>query len=173
MGSGSSKSKKAEPPKTRPDKVSKVQANQNTTLKSDTTKSDQNSNKNLKNQNVEIEKVKNDKNLDKLAERTSEVKSFSNGNVAKVQPVEKLESFESDSESEAEDINAVLAATRAEHNYRAQKSLQKPTEYYPETYAQRLQREQYEKNQQSLIRQKTIYRNPDEWELDEVSTANL
>ncbi|KAL8578852.1 hypothetical protein ACOMHN_022145 [Nucella lapillus] len=33
----------------------------------------------------------------------------------------------------------------------------------PETYAQRKQREQYTLNQQMLLRQKTIYRNPDDW----------
>lgn len=39
-----------------------------------------------------------------------------------------------------------------------------PTADYPETYAQRKQREQYTLNQQLLLRQKTIYRNPHEWQ---------
>ncbi|XP_052086207.1 glycosyltransferase-like protein gnt14 isoform X2 [Mytilus californianus] len=42
---------------------------------------------------------------------------------------------------------------------------------YPETYAQKLQREQY--TQQQLLRQKTIYRNPDEWEIDQVSQQSF
>lgn len=164
MGSGSSKTKpnKSEP---RPDKVSKVQSRE---IQSVTKKSEQNLDKNLKTQNViEIEKVKNDKNVQQSSERTTEIKPKSNGNVNKLQPNEKLQSFESDSGSEAEDIDAVLAATRAEHSYRQQQTFNRPTEYYPETYAQRLQREQYEKGQQGLMRQKTIYRNPDEWDMNE------
>lgn len=44
----------------------------------------------------------------------------------------------------------------------------------PETYAQRKQREQYRLNQQMLLRQKTIYRNPDDWREEEVSmSANV
>ena len=166
MGSGSSKTKpnKSEP---RPDKVSKVQSRE---IQSVTKKSEQNLDKNLKTRNViEIEKVKNDKNVQQSSERTTEIKPKSNGNVNKLQPNEKLQSFESDSGSEAEDIDAVLAATRAEHSYRQQQTFNRPTEYYPETYAQRLQREQYEKGQQGLMRQKTIYRNPDEWDMNEVN----
>jgi hypothetical protein len=44
-----------------------------------------------------------------------------------------------------------------------QPSRTEPDEDLPETYAQRKQREQYTLNQQMLIRQKTIYRNPDDW----------
>lgn len=38
---------------------------------------------------------------------------------------------------------------------------------YPETYAQRKQREQYTLNQQLLIRQKTIFRNPNDWRMED------
>ncbi|XP_067667079.1 uncharacterized protein [Haliotis asinina] len=43
----------------------------------------------------------------------------------------------------------------------------KSQELYPETYAQRHTREQYTFGQDRLIREKTIYRNPDEWIVDE------
>ena len=164
MGSGSSKPKtpRAEP---RPDKVSKVQSRD---IKAVTKKPDQKPDNSLKPQKVvETEKAKNDKNLQKSSDRNTEIKSNNNGNINKLPTNEKLQSFESDSEEE--DIDAVLAATRAEHNHRQQQTLNKPTEYYPESYAQRLQREQYERGQQGLMRQKTIYRNPDEWDVDEVN----
>lgn len=45
-----------------------------------------------------------------------------------------------------------------------------PTEQYPETYAQKMQREQYKHEQ--LLRQKTIYRNPEEWEMADQSNEN-
>lgn len=158
MGSGSSKTKtpRTEP---RPDKVSKVQSRD---IQSVAKKPDQKVD-NLKTQKV-VE-AKNDKNVQKSSERNTEIISNNNGHINKLQTNEKLQSFESDSEEE--DIDAVLAATRAEHSYRQQQTLNKPTEYYPESYAQRLQREQYERSQQGLMRQKTIYRNPDEWDVDE------
>ena len=174
MGSGSSKSKKSETSKTnQADKVGKVPAGQGKPgkpLKSETISIDQ-TNKTQKTHNVtEIEKLKTVKNIEKAPERTAnEINSSSNGNLTKTDLSKKIDSFDSDSESEAEDISAVLAATRAENDYnKARQNSNRPTEYYPETYAQRLQREQYARTQQSLVRQKTIYRNPDEWEVDEV-----
>ncbi|XP_041361055.1 uncharacterized protein LOC121377213 [Gigantopelta aegis] len=44
---------------------------------------------------------------------------------------------------------------------------QRKEESYPETYAQRLTREQYKLDQAKLLRQKTIYRDTDEWKMDE------
>ncbi|XP_064597195.1 uncharacterized protein LOC135463715 [Liolophura sinensis] len=38
---------------------------------------------------------------------------------------------------------------------------------YPESYAQKLQRDQHRLNQALMIREKTIHRNPDEWALEE------
>lgn len=173
MGSGSSKPKSSANAKAnRPDKVSKVQAGKKS-VNSDLINTEQ---KKAPSQNViEVERVKNDRNLERTSirqpEKVPEVKPSSNGNVTKSQAKAKPDKFESDSESEAEDISAVLEATRAaeQNSYRAKQNAQanKPTEYFPETYAQRLQREQYAKTQQGLFRQKTIYRNPDEWEVDE------
>lgn len=87
------------------------------------------------------------------------------------EPPKNLGNFESDSESEAEDISAVLEATKNEYNNK----LREENRYdgntdssIPETYAQRLQREQYRNEPQGIIRQKTIYRNPNDWEVDEV-----
>lgn len=184
MGSGSSKPKSSANSKAnRPDRVCKVQAGKKS-VNSDLINTDQ---KKAPSQNViEVERVKNDKNLEKTStkqpervpqactkqpERIPEINTSSNGNVTKSQAKAKPDKFESDSESEAEDISAVLEATRAaeQNSYRAKQNAQanRPTEYFPETYAQRLQREQYAKTQQGLFRQKTIYRNPDEWEVDE------
>ncbi|ESP03399.1 hypothetical protein LOTGIDRAFT_237707 [Lottia gigantea] len=42
----------------------------------------------------------------------------------------------------------------------------RPENAYPETYAQKHTREQYTVDRQALIRQKTIYRNPDDWKDD-------
>ena len=178
MGSGSSKPKSSANAKAnRPDKVSKVQAGKKS-VNSDLINTEQ---KKAPSQNViEVERVKNDRNLERTSirqpEKVPEVKPSSNGNVTKSQAKAKPDKFESDSESEAEDISAVLEATRAaeQNSYRAKQNAQanKPTEYFPETYAQRLQREQYAKTQQGLFRQKTIYRNPDEWEVDEVGTQS-
>ena len=169
MGSGSSKPKTPRN-QAKPDKFSKVQSRE---IEPVTKKQDNKLDNKQKNQTkVETEKEKNDKNVQKSLERNTvtEIKSNTNGNINKLSNNEKLQSFESDSGSEAEDIDAVLAATRAEHSHRQQQqqTINRPTEYYPESYAQRLQREQYERGQQGLMRQKTIYRNPDEWEVDEV-----
>lgn len=174
MGSGSSKPKASETSKSRPDKVSKVQAGQvksiqaeSKSVKVESNNFDQ-KNKNQWNSNLnDIERVKNDKNIEKSSERTNTINSSSNANMTKTQAVKLPSSFESDSDSEGEDINTVLAATRAENTNRAQQSSNRPTENLPETYAQRLQRQQYAKAQQDLFRQKTIYRNPDEWDMDE------
>lgn len=46
---------------------------------------------------------------------------------------------------------------------------QPPKDDYPETYAQKMQREQYKS--EKLLRQKTIYRDPKEWEVDKLNTT--
>ncbi|XP_045182573.2 uncharacterized protein LOC123541221 isoform X2 [Mercenaria mercenaria] len=100
-----------------------------------------------------------------------------NGNVKNNQIHKNLGNFESDSESEGEDINAVLEATRNEYNSKLQEQNQRYSRdnetSYPETYAQRLQREQYRNQPQGILRQKTIYRNPEEWEVDENETESF
>lgn len=83
-----------------------------------------------------------------------------------------VQSFESDS-SDEDDIDAVLEATKNEYNnkMRAQNRFQENNNEvnYPESYAQRLQRQQYKHEPEGIMRQKTIYRNPDEWDMDNVS----
>lgn len=80
-------------------------------------------------------------------------------------------SFDSDSDSE-DDIAAVLEATKNEYNNKLQEQRlyqdNNNQTSYPESYAQRLQREQYKHEPQGLMRQKTIYRNPEEWEATDV-----
>ncbi|KAL4217709.1 hypothetical protein ACF0H5_022450 [Mactra antiquata] len=94
--------------------------------------------------------------------------SFKSGGNNKVDP------FESDSDEEEEDINAVLEATKNEYNRNLRERDQQTSNImYPETYAQRLQRQQYKNEPTGLIRQKTIYRNPDEWEIDENEVDNF
>ncbi|KAK3586936.1 hypothetical protein CHS0354_008534 [Potamilus streckersoni] len=81
---------------------------------------------------------------------------------------------ESSSDEEEDDIAAVLEATRKakEEDERNKRNMRKPeTEEYPETYAQKLQREQY--LQQSLLRQKTFHKNPDEWKSDEIEVPDF
>lgn len=170
MGSGPSKPKNQEKsPPQRADNVSKS-ARQ---LKIE--------NNEKKQQVVEKEKIK-----DSSKTTSNETKSLRTGGVAtnnqnsekrngkdnNNETKKQLGNFESDSESEGEDINAVLEATRNEYNSRLQaqnqQNLRDSESSYPETYAQRLQREQYRNQPQGILRQKTIYRNPDEWEVDEV-----
>ena len=171
MGSGSSKSKKTETSKSvTTDKVSKLPsklpASHDKSLKAGTFGVNQLNNKPPKPQ--ALTEIKNVKNLEKVSENNvNQIISSNNGNVSKSKTTERIESFENDSESEGEDISDVLAATRADNDFKARQSNNRPTEYYPESYAQRLQREQYAKAQQGMVRQKTIYRNPDEWELDD------
>ncbi|WAR16345.1 hypothetical protein MAR_030939 [Mya arenaria] len=87
----------------------------------------------------------------------------------------ELGSFESD--SEGEDIDAVLEATKNEYNRNQEQRLRNNNNEqvsYPETYAQRLQREQYKHEPRlGLARQKTIYRNPEEWEIQEKEVENF
>ena len=167
MGSGSSKSKKTETSKSvTTDKVSKLPASHDKSLKAGTFGVNQLNNKPPKPQ--ALTEIKNVKNIEKVSEKNvNQIISSNNGNVSKSKTTERIESFENDSESEGEDISDVLAATRADNDFKARQSNNRPTEYYPESYAQRLQREQYAKAQQGIVRQKTIYRNPDEWELDD------
>lgn len=98
-----------------------------------------------------------------------------NGRVNNNEVKKQLGAFESDSESEGEDINAVLEATKNEYNSRLQEQqyTRDNDASYPETYAQRLQREQYRNQPQGILRQKTIYRNPEEWEVDENETESF
>lgn len=97
-----------------------------------------------------------------------------NGRVGKVEAVKNLGGFESDSESEGEDISAVLEATKNEYNTNLKnQQFSDRDSSLPETYAQRLQREQYRHQPEGLMRQKTIYRNPDEWEVDENEMENF
>ncbi|KAL3889868.1 hypothetical protein ACJMK2_002190 [Sinanodonta woodiana] len=87
---------------------------------------------------------------------------------AKNTPPAEFKDSESSSDEDEDDIAAVLAARRQakEEEERNKRNMRKPeTEEYPETYAQKLQREQY--LQTSLLRQKTFLKNPDEWEADE------
>ncbi|XP_046546011.1 uncharacterized protein LOC124256110 isoform X2 [Haliotis rubra] len=65
-------------------------------------------------------------------------------------PVPKTDSKVSHREQEQNSVNEI-----------------KSQELYPETYAQRHTRQQYTFGQDRLIREKTIYRNPDEWVVDE------
>lgn len=86
----------------------------------------------------------------------------------------KISGFESDSSSE-DDIDAVLEATKNEYNNKMQADRRmydnNNETSYPESYAQRLQRQQYKHEPQGLLRQKTIYRNPDEWGTQEVCSS--
>lgn len=91
-----------------------------------------------------------------------------NGTIKQFQPSLALGQFESDTESEGDDISTVLEETRNNYNKQRVQNLKKSEETdYPETYAQRLQRGQYKQQPQGLIRQKTIYRDPSEWIVDE------
>jgi len=96
--------------------------------------------------------------------------SESNGRKQVTTNQKALGKFESDSEEE--DIDAVLEATRNEYKRSQEQRMNNNNNEvsYPETYAQRLQREQYKQQPQALARQKTIYRNPDEWAVQEVGS---
>ena len=92
--------------------------------------------------------------------------------------------FDSDSDSEDEIINSqwksnnnsrttnqnsnnrTTEQSRNDYNSRVSAPPVRDTQEYPETYAQRTQRAQYAQNGM-LPRQKTMYRNPDEWEIDD------
>ena len=111
-----------------------------------------------------------------IPEKSKNISQKVNGNADKRKSQKPSESgqktngFQSDSESETEDINEVLEATRREHEERVREqnyfnTRQTNETAYPETYAHRLQREQY-KPELGIIRQKTIYRNPDEWKTE-------
>lgn len=166
MGSGSSKPKtQGKSPPERSDNVSKssrqlkIENNGKSTLGDNEKKSINSKNENNK---VQTSTVTTNKNFNEKK----------NGNVKRNEPGKSLGNFDSDSESEAGDINAVLEATRNEYNTQLrEQNLRQARDNdtsYPETYAQRLQREQYRNQPQGILRQKTIYRNPDEWEVDEV-----
>ncbi|XP_060601041.1 uncharacterized protein LOC132754430 isoform X2 [Ruditapes philippinarum] len=171
MGSGSSKPKTQEKtPPARSDNVSKssrqlkIEKNEKSGLGGNEKITNNTKTDNNKFQTVSVTTNKN----------SNEKK---NGKVKNNETSKTLGNFESDSESEAGDINAVLEATRNEYNSQLrEQNLRKTRDNdasYPETYAQRLQREQYRNQPQGILRQKTIYRNPDEWEVDENETQSF
>ena len=97
-------------------------------------------------------------------------------------PSSKVANLESDSDSIADDPwDEFLGPSNSSNTYHTNASrgmqerdremndinAQKKEEHYPETYAQRLTREQYKLDQAKLLRQKTIYRDTDEWKMDE------
>ncbi|XP_052250954.1 protein kinase 4-like [Dreissena polymorpha] len=182
MGSGPSKEKtplQNVPPR-KPDNVSKG----NKQFKTEEVTSVQNNNKTNINSKIDVVESKNNKS-ETIKSNTNNTIKVGNGKseesqVRKSEPITSKDSkksltkkdlgkFESDSESEAEDIDAVLAATKNQYNQRVQQRTIQPNDdgHYPETYAQRLQREQYKHQPEGLLRQKTIYRNPQEWEIEE------
>ncbi|CAC5371207.1 unnamed protein product [Mytilus coruscus] len=170
MGSGSSKEKSNDVRIT----------SKNTDKKSDalSPKSQVNSNSAVKSENI-----KNSKN--KFSDKQS------NGNTNKLARIENNnktnsripQPFDDSSDDDADDLlkdewrskNNSIGYKNTDINSNGKVKTWQPPEPpkgdYPETYAQKLQREQY--TQQQLLRQKTIYRNPDEWEIDQVSQQSF
>lgn len=73
------------------------------------------------------------------------------------------------SRNKINDYNSNGVGNNSNKNMRTWEPPQPSTGEYPETYAQKMQREQYKREQ--LLRQKTIYRDPDEWKTaDQVKT---
>lgn len=119
---------------------------------------------------------------DTLDERHNAVKHSRNAEVwsgtasddkpARTQTTQVGSVWRADQESQDE-LNEVLQIPTDNRQSSRQVQAVNPVsqENLPETYAQRKQREQYTLNQQMLIRQKTIYRNPDDWREQEVSAA--
>ncbi|KAK3087505.1 hypothetical protein FSP39_006749 [Pinctada imbricata] len=98
-------------------------------------------------------------------------------------PVTTKFTSDSDSEDELDTKRRGNSRTVSQNNsrvtehdrngYNTQTSRNSETPHYPESYAQRNLRQQYTKNEQ-LLRQKTIYRDPDEWQMDdEVSIGSF
>ncbi|VDI61987.1 Hypothetical predicted protein, partial [Mytilus galloprovincialis] len=169
MGSGSSKEKSNDVRIT----------SQNTDKKSDalSPKSQVNSNSAVKSENIKNSKNKlSDKQLNGNTNKLARIENNNKTNSRIPQPFD-------DSDDDADDL--LKDEWRSKKNYNGNKNTdinsngkvktwqppEPPKGDYPETYAQKLQREQY--TQQQLLRQKTIYRNPDEWEIDQVSQQSF
>ncbi|CAG2233676.1 myb-like protein X isoform X2 [Mytilus edulis] len=170
MGSGSSKEKSNDVRIT----------SQNTDKKSDalSPKSQVNSNSAVKSENIKNSKNKlSDKQLNGNTNKLARIENNNKTNSRIPQP------FDDSSDDDADDL--LKDEWRSKKNSNGNKNTdinsngkvktwqppEPPKGDYPETYAQKLQREQY--TQQQLLRQKTIYRNPDEWEIDQVSQQSF
>ncbi|XP_063406743.1 TBC1 domain family member 5 homolog A-like isoform X2 [Mytilus trossulus] len=170
MGSGSSKEKSNDVRIT----------SQNTDKKSDvlSLKSQVNSNSVVKSENIKNSKNKSsDKQLNGNTNKLARIENNNKTNSRIPQP------FDESSDDDADDLlkdewrskNKSNGNKNTDINSNGKVKTWQPPEPpkgdYPETYAQKLQREQY--TQQQLLRQKTIYRNPDEWEIDQVSQQSF
>jgi len=164
MGSGSSKEKA--PPQKRVVSVdnNKKQPPQN--IKSQTVTTNSHNSNSKGNEHV----VSNRQEWTSNKNSSAGVKNGNSNNKAR-----QIQSFDSDDSSD-DDIDAVLRATKNEYNnkIREQSRFQENNNqvHYPESYAQRLQRQQYRNEPQGIMRQKTIYRNPDEWNMDSVQDVS-
>ncbi|XP_046331224.2 uncharacterized protein LOC124114603 isoform X2 [Haliotis rufescens] len=177
MGSGSSKEKTGRVDTrgggSKPVAVANV--NNNVSIKSTTghSKSGTNTDTGTTNQSPSKSPVK-DSNVEKTTTERSPSKSVKTDK----KPVSKLE-WNSDSDLDDDDWDDFLGKTtskpvpkpdsKVSHGEQEQTAHNemKTQELYPETYAQRHTRQQYTFGQDRLIREKTIYRNPDDWGFDE------
>lgn len=158
MGSGSSKEKAPETRKTAPNTA----RTEPPTPRKQT--SDHVSNSNFRNsergqklqQNTDTKKLESVNNNNKLSSRIPQPFNESDDEGDDI-----LRDEWKSSRNKISDFKSNGIENNSNNSTRTWEPPQPSSGEYPETYAQRMQREQYKREQ--LLRQKTIYRDPEEW----------